>query len=529
MNTKWLLSILLFTTACSVQLDPLTENQVHKIVKEDAQAIKKERVSFERPITIYDAMALAFTNNLDYRVQLLEQAVAHEQFDVSKFDMFPRLNASVNATRRGPERASSSESIITRRQSLEPSTSEDQSKLTSDLTFSWNVIDFGVSYYQAKQEANKVLIAKELRRKSFQALLVSVREAYWKAAASQKLKTDVTNIIEKVTTAINNSKMVEDQKLRPLLETLRFRRSLIDILREMKAVKEDLEKAEIDLYMLLNLPINKQYKLSYQNLSFDSAPKLDIDTKTLAETALIRRPELREEIYRSRISADETMKATLRLLPGIELRASEFYDSNSFLEDQFWHQIGGHVTNNLMDILSYEKRLGAAEMMENLSRQKRMALQIAILSQVHMATREYGNAVEKLEQAKQISDIDGKINKLVDISARNEAEMELERIKAAASAVSTKLQEFQAYASFQNAFGRLLQSTGYDVVDVDLEQGDLTKLSEKFKSSFSVLEDEKFTGVLMNIKDYEAVKNPKNWTQNDGLLEEKPKVKEWKW
>lgn len=527
---KGLIGVLLLATACSVKLDPLTERQVQTIIHEDAKAIGKERIEINKPITIYDAMALAFANNLDYRVPLLEQAVAHEQFDVSKFDMFPRLRASVNATHRNPERASRSESIATRTQSLEPSTSEDRDRLAGDLTFSWNVIDFGVSYYQAKQEANKVLIAKELRRKAFQALLVRVRESYWKAAASQKLKQEVEGIIEKVNIAIANSETVEKQKLRPLLEVLRFRRSLIDILREMKAVKEDLEKAEVDLYMLLNLPIDKEYQLSYQDLSFDNAPVLDLKPEALAQTALIRRPELREEIYRSRISADETMKAMLRLLPGVELRASEYYDSNSYLVDQFWHQLGTHVTSNLMDIIHYEKRMKAVEIQEDLSRQKRMALQIAILSQVHLAAKDYKNAIEKLEQAQKISHIDGEINKLVDISARNEAEMELERIKASASAISTKLQEFQAYANFQNAFGRLLQSTGYDVVNIDMEQSDIDALSQEFRSSFSALEDNRFTGVLMKINDQQVTQ--KKWdeiiTKDEGLVKDEPGVKEWK-
>ena len=36
-----------------------------------------------------------------------------------------------------------------------------------DLGLSWNVLDFGVSYYQSKQNADRLLVAQERRRKTF--------------------------------------------------------------------------------------------------------------------------------------------------------------------------------------------------------------------------------------------------------------------------------------------------------------------------------------------------------------------------
>lgn len=58
------------------------------------------------------------------------------------------------AITRNNDLASSSRSVLTGRQSLEPSTSQDRRRATADLTASWNVLDFGVSYYQAQQQAD---------------------------------------------------------------------------------------------------------------------------------------------------------------------------------------------------------------------------------------------------------------------------------------------------------------------------------------------------------------------------------------
>ena len=116
--------------------------------------------------------------------------------------------------------------------------------------------------------------------------------------------------------------------------------------------------------------------------------------------------------------------------------SDENYDSNTFLVDQFWHNVSTQITSNLVDVATYKTRMNAAEVQEDLSIQKRMALQLAILSQVHMAHKDYSNSIEVLEQARAVSDLDEEISNLVDISARNEVEIELERIKSSASATS---------------------------------------------------------------------------------------------
>ena len=61
---------------------------------------------------------------------------------------------------RNNELASSSTSIESRRQSLEPSTSSERGLVSSQLALSWNVLDFGVSYIRALQASDRVLIAE---------------------------------------------------------------------------------------------------------------------------------------------------------------------------------------------------------------------------------------------------------------------------------------------------------------------------------------------------------------------------------
>lgn len=493
---KLILRILLlvqvvFLASCSVKLEPLTEAEIEQIVDEDAQLIDDSRIwlSDNKPISLYDAMAIALVNNLDFRVKYLEEVVSRGQFDISKYDMFPELDVNVGTGHRGPERASSSESVVTREESLVASTSEDRSRAYSDATFSWNLIDFGVSYYQARQDANRVLIAKELKRKALHDILVEVRETYWRAAAAQDLREQIDEIILRLNVAIRKAEQVEKQQLRPPLETLRFRRSLISIMREMKDMKDYLQKAEFDLYKLLNMPLDREYELEYREIDISEIPVVNLDREELLKEALISRPEMREEIYKHKISYDETKKAFLKLFPGIELQLSQSYDSNTFLVNNFWHEISAQVTSNLMDVLSYKTRMKNAKAVENVAVKKRMALQLAILSQVHISFSDYNTALEKLEHYKEVSDVDERISVLTDISAQNEVEMELERIKAKATAITAKLQEFRSYANFQNAFGRLLYSIGYDVVAIEGDYESIESLAHDFEMQLSSLKE----------------------------------------
>jgi len=95
---------------------------------------------------------------------MMEEALASAQVDLAQYDMLPTLAAEAGFTSRDNVEASSSESIQTQAQSLVPSTSTNRDRVTANARLSWNVLDFGVSYFQAKQQADRYLIAQGNRR-----------------------------------------------------------------------------------------------------------------------------------------------------------------------------------------------------------------------------------------------------------------------------------------------------------------------------------------------------------------------------
>ncbi|MBD9680864.1 TolC family protein, partial [Pseudomonas sp. PDM18] len=111
--------------------------------------------------TLNDALARAIKYNLEGRLKVMEQALASRQVDLATFDMLPRMALEAGYAGRNNVSASSSKSVLTNQQSLEPSTSQDRDRDVADLTMVWNVLDFGVSYVSAKQQADQRLILDE--------------------------------------------------------------------------------------------------------------------------------------------------------------------------------------------------------------------------------------------------------------------------------------------------------------------------------------------------------------------------------
>src|SRR5690606_12500904 len=125
--------------------------------------------------------------NLDYRLKLMETALAESLNSVATYEMLPALVAGAGYSYRNNDTGGRSIGIEDRIETLRPSTSQERERTLSNLSFSWNVLDFGVSYYRAQQKADQVLMAEERRRKVVQNVLQDVRNSYWRAVGAQRL------------------------------------------------------------------------------------------------------------------------------------------------------------------------------------------------------------------------------------------------------------------------------------------------------------------------------------------------------
>ena len=82
--------------------------------------------------------------------------------------------------------------------------SQDAVSNTYDIGFTWNALDFGLSYVRAGQQANRYLISKELERKAIHNLTKEVIYAYWKTLSADELLAEINPLMDRVNQALED-------------------------------------------------------------------------------------------------------------------------------------------------------------------------------------------------------------------------------------------------------------------------------------------------------------------------------------
>lgn len=473
----------LLLNGCSLMPKPLTEQERKTQVGADGVDLFNQQEPISGPLTLYQAMARALKYNQDHRVKMMERAVAEGQANYVKFDLLPDLVAAAGYNSRDNFNASSSRSISTGRQSLETSTSQDRSRFMGDLNLRWNILDFGVSYFRAQQEGNKVLMSAENRRKISHNIIKDVRTAYWSALSAQRMTARITPVLAEAQRALELAKQAEDEKLRSPLDGLRYRKSLLEIVRRLEALLDQQRLAKAELAGLINLPPNQEFTLADNDSNlWPAIAKPVISQDEMDTLALQLRPEIRTEMYEERIGAAEVKKAMLRMLPGVELQLGGNYDSNSYLLNQNWGDFGAQISKNLFEILSAPQAIAVAETQESLAHSKRLAAYMAILTQVRMARQQLELSENQFRRTTELDDINQRIHQHIANSELSEAMSSLERIRSSVDSVLSALQKHQSYAESQEALAKLYVSMGFDPLPKTIENASIEALSSSIEA-----------------------------------------------
>lgn len=476
-------ALVMALNGCAVTSDPITKKESEQRSQQDRVAMFSQQEPVTAPITLYDAMARALKYNLESRLKVMENALAQKQLDLSRYDMLPKLAASAGYVGRNNVSASSSQSVRTGQTSLEPSTSQDNDRNVADLTMVWNVLDFGVSYVSAKQRSDQRWIAEERKRKVVHTILQDVRSAYWRAVAAERLLGQIDGLIDRVNQAREASERMSTQQVGDQVEALSYRRALIEATRQLEEQRRALSLAKTELATLMNLPLDTPYKLALPEGNDQPVPQLTVDQKTLEETALVSRPELREQDYQVRINAAETRKALLRMLPGIEISAGVHYDDNSFLVNNRWADVGVKATWNLFNLMSGPAAHSAAKANEQVGELQRQAISLAIMAQLYVARANYNEALRQYKTSEELRDLDGQIAQQLRNRYKANSIGELQLIQGELNALNANLRQDLAYAELRNTYGQIISSVGVDLLPKTLPSDKLTDISNALRQS----------------------------------------------
>ncbi|CAK0764575.1 hypothetical protein WCLP8_3700002 [uncultured Gammaproteobacteria bacterium] len=320
----------------------------------------------------------------------------------------------------------------------------------------------------------------------------SSSRSHWlsRAWAAERLLGRVEPLMKRIEAALADARAMENKGVRQPLDDLSYQKMLLSALERMKGLRRDLATAKPQLAALMTLPPGTEFKVVVPDQRTGYAvPTLTARIAEMEEIALTHRPELMQESYQERISAAETKRILLEMLPGLNLSVSGNYDSNRYTVHNQWASYGAGLAWNLMNLIQTPARLNLADASEKLVQMRRAALSMAVLAQVHVGWLRYEQAVDDYATARQQDEVEQRILKQIKGAGAGAQVGELAVIDAEAEALIAALRRDSAYAGVQNSFGAILVTIGADPVPDSVSDEKLPTLAKAIGETLRAWQD----------------------------------------
>ncbi|MBF0194307.1 MAG: TolC family protein [Magnetococcales bacterium] len=487
---------LLMLGGCTVKPEPLSLKDRNQQVFQDLATQFSRTTPPSKPITIDDAMAHALMFNLGHRVKTMDKVIALGMNNIASQKMLPIVAKSAGYSSQNRLSSESGQLKTT----------------TSSLSISWNVLDLGISYISAQQQADRVLIAQELERKAAHNLMQEVRATFWRAIAAERLEKAIVPLKIKLDKALESSRQAEKEQIEPPTEALTYQVTLLETLQKLQRLQKQVSGAKTNLAELMGLDPGHPFKLlAHEAIEPINVAKLP-NIEAMEGYALRNRPELWEKDYNRRIKALETKKTILRLFPGLDFSQSLEYDDTESYANNSWGEFGINVTWNLLSLLNAPDNIALAKNKERIQDISRLALNMSVLVQVHVAlrnlieTREEYDISAKLSAAKEQLYIHAKAEQEADTSN------ELDVISRDSERILFVSQHDLAYAKLQNAAGAFLVSIGLDFLPKNINKLSYDELATIIKENNQLVTTGRIPGLVK--KEKEKIAEPDNLKGN---------------
>jgi outer membrane protein TolC len=454
----------LVVSGCSVTPKPWKKGEIKEASQNDFMAINSSE-KIEEPISLEDAIYRGINYNRQKRVKMLESALADKQLDLLHYDMLPELTTNAGYSGRDNYAASASTIFEDGRPAAlsdDPTytISQDKRQLSADVTFSWNILDFGLSYVQAQQQSDRYLISKEEERKVIFNIAQEIRKSYYQAITAQALLKRIRPLMKEVRIALQDSDKVKSLRLKSPLDALTYQRELLDVLRDLTSLEKSLIFSKVELAELMGIKPGTNFSLKDKIQDAYDLPTLPIKLSTMEKIALENRPEILEERYKERISQKELSVVMLSMLPGINLSAGYNFNDSDYLLNNNWYSLGANVTWNLFNIFKYGAMSDTADAKIMLAKERKLAVALAVVTQVHLADMRYKQTVGEYKLSKDYLNVSKEIYEQAMNANQLGMNSDLLIIKEKLSYLLATLRHSAAYANMENSYGRVYASMG---------------------------------------------------------------------
>ncbi|MEL6521936.1 MAG: TolC family protein [Pseudomonadota bacterium] len=463
-------ALVLALGACgTIMPEPLTKEELQLIADGRLSSyVQEDQEPVSGAIGLYDAMARAIKYNLDREVELKEQALRSRELRLSEFDMLPNLIASAEYTSRNNDPGGRSVPLP---DGPDPgglgTRSTERDVTTGDLTLSWDILDFGISYVRSQQQADEVLIALEQRRAATNRIIEDVRTSYWRAVSAQRLLGQIDALKAEGERALAQSRRLVASGEADQTEQLRFQRDILEDLQDMEAIRRDLSVAKRQLAALMNLPIGSHFHVELPKRGRHNS-QLEMSAEEMIRSAMLNRPELREITYRQRINKREDQVATLEVLPNLELFLGANFSTNDLLANEDWVTTGARSTWNLLRLARLPERRRTVEAGGQLLDARALALTQAVATQVLVSRERFKSIHGEYHTSERVLAAQRRLTAQIDREFNAGAASQQQRVRERYRLLLAELRSDVAFADMQNAYANLYASIGLDSYDGDL-------------------------------------------------------------
>lgn len=463
---------------CVIAPKPLTENEISDSAASYLSRVTAHQEPVAGTIDLYEAMARAIKYNLDHKVEAMNASLRLRELDLSHFKLLPNVVASSGYAARDNFHASSSFNILTGSQNFGASTSQEKTISTADIAFSWNILDFGLSYVRARQAADKVLISREVRRKVMHRVVEDVRTAYWRAVSGERLLKKLHALERRVRSAQLSSQSIAAERSSSPITAVTYERELVGVKRAIYELERDLVIAKTQLAALMNLAPGTRFSLA-RPAHKSTNLKLEQDVQSMIWTAMNNRAELRDVLYKQRINRQELKAAYLELLPGIQAYSGTNFDSNEFLYNHNWVNWGAKASWNLLRVVQLPAKRRMIEAQADLLDQRGLAVTMAVITQVHVSRVRFYHYRKELRTANEYLNVQRRLLRLMRIESSAGRVSDQNIIREQMNTLVAEAKRDIAHASLQNAYANIYASMGLDTLDPDLESEESVKALAK--------------------------------------------------
>ncbi len=463
---------MLVLAGCAVKPEPLTQAENDSRVQADLSRLFANQEKIDGPISLDDAIARALKYNLDHRLKLMEEAVSMGQLDVANVNLLPDVVAKTGWTTRNNRDSTYNE------QKTSTSVSSDRSIRRSDLSVSWNVLDFAIGYMRAHQQADMALIVSERRRQVIHSVVNQTRGAYWRAVAADRALKSFDSVLEKVRGALGRSQKQVEEGLGGQLGALSYQEDLLVTLRELEARRRQLIEARTELAVLMNIHPDSEFTLVDSSTDKHSLPSIAMTSDQLELEALHNRSELRSEAYQLRINQRDSKIALIQMVPGLNFSAGINHTTDSYKVNSRWYDGALNLSWNLMQVFKAPANMKLADTQIELSKVRSLALSMAVISQVNIAQLRFNHALDDFQLADQISSVQDRIVNSMQAQRSANTVGESDAIRAEVRSLLSGLQRDMAYADLQAAYGQVFASIGVDPLPSDVADDSLESVAK---------------------------------------------------